>query len=126
MNHRRTTPFLVPPSDFFTLSAHVRLRMAQRNLNWEDIHFVLQNGQRTRKAGVIHVFLGSRDIPPELRKRYGRLEGTIILVSKNTDTIITVYRNRQGGSGHIRRKAKEARKAQRCQPLYPVYPMHWQ
>lgn len=119
MNHRRTSPFSVPN---FEKSYHAETRMAQRNLDEESIRFVLENGQRYYKEGIIQVFLGSRDIPKEHKKRYGRLEGTVVLVSPSL-TIITVYRNRKGGVQSIRRKSKQARKAQRRQPLYPVY---WQ
>ncbi len=117
MNHRRTSPFYVPR---INVTFHARQRMAQRNLNKEEIRFVLQYGQRYYKEGIIHVFLGARDIPDDLYNRYGRLEGTVILVSPS-GTIITVYRNRKDGARKIRRKRKEARRAERRWPLYPAY-----
>ena len=122
MNHRRTAPFFVPDYDYFDVTPHAARRMAQRNVSWEDIRFVLQYGQRTNKAGAIHVFLGTRDIPAGLGKRYARLEGTTVLVCPmSMATIITVYRNRQDGASRIRRKPKRSWKAQRRQPLYPAY-----
>jgi hypothetical protein len=117
VNHRRTTPFFVP---YFETTPHAEQRMAQRNLSDESIRFVLQYGQRYYKEGIIQVFLGTRDIPNDFRKQYGRLEGTVVLVSPSS-TIITVYRNRKGGVQNIRRKKKQARKAERRQPLYPIY-----
>lgn len=125
MNHRRSAPIFVPSVDFFDLTDHANWRMAQRNLSWEDLHIVLQYGQRYRKTGIIHVFLGARDIPSDLRREYARLEGTTVLVNQDTNTIITVYRNRGNGANYIRRKDKERRRAERCQPLYPVYPDYW-
>ena len=122
MNHRKTTPFFVPD---FEKSLHAEHRMAQRNLCDDAVRFVLQYGQRYYKEGIIHVFLGARDIPDDMYRRYGRLEGTIILVSPSS-TIITVYRNRKDGARNLRRKRKQARKPQRRQPLYPVFPEYLQ
>ena len=100
--------------------------MAQRNVSWHDVHFVLQFGQRYRKTGIIHVFLGARDIPQDLRREYARLEGTTVLVNQDTNSIITVYRNRESGANYIRRKDKERRRAERRQPLYPIQQDYWQ
>jgi len=86
--------------------------MAQRNLDWNDIHFVLQFGQRFHKAGVILIFLRARDIPVNLRaqKRFSRLQGTTIVVNRNDlGNIITVYRNRQNGARQIRIKRRNDR-----------------
>jgi hypothetical protein len=121
VNHRKSTPIFVPSIEFFNLSDHAEMRMAQRNVSWHDVQFVLQYGQRYLKTGNIHVFLGTRDIPGDLRREYARLEGTTVLVNQETDTIITVYRDRHSGANYIRRKEKEARRARRRQPLYPVF-----
>lgn len=126
MNHRKSTPIFVPSAEFFDLTDHAELRMAQRNLSWHDIQFVLIYGQRYRKTGTIHVFLGGRDIPDELRREYARLEGTTVLVNQDTDTIITAYRNRDSGANYLRRKDKERRRARRRQPLYSVFTDYWQ
>lgn len=112
MNHRKTQPFYIPDLDEFDLTYHVEQRMAQRNLDWDDVHFVLQHGQRFHKAGAIHIFLRARDIPDELRaqKCFSRLEGTAIVVSRDDwGSIITVYRNRQNGAKHIRTKRRNSR-----------------
>jgi hypothetical protein len=126
VNHRRTTPIFVPSVEFFNLSDHAELRMAQRNVSWHDVQFVLQYGQRYRKTGIIHVFLGARDIPHDLHREYARLEGTTILVNQDTDTIITVYRDRESGANYIRRQVKERRRARRRQPLYQVFSDYFQ
>jgi hypothetical protein len=76
---------------------HAITRMAQRNLSEQDIFYVLQNGQRCRCAGMLHCFLGKRNIPAcDLSdSRYARLEGTTVLIdSKLGKQIITVYRNK--------------------------------
>lgn len=126
MNHRKSVPYLIPTKKYFNFTDHVLLRMPQRNVSWHDMHFVLQYGQRYYKTGIIHVFLGYRDIPKELRREYGRLEGTTVLVNQNTNTIITVYRDREGGANYIRRQGKERRRPRRRQPLYPDYSNYWQ
>jgi hypothetical protein len=112
LNHRKTQPFYVPDGDKFNLTYHVEQRMAQRNISWDDIHFVLQYGQRFHKAGAIHIFLRSRDIPQEMRakKRFSRLEGTTIVVSRDDlGSIITVHRNRRNGAKNLRCKRRNSR-----------------
>lgn len=107
MNHRETSPLYVPHWANFHLTGHAERRMAQRNLSWEDIHIVLMCGQRFHKAGAIFIYLRSRDIPDDLLadNRFARLEGTTIVISRDDPgQILTVYRNRQGGASHIRRK----------------------
>ncbi|MCB9422242.1 MAG: DUF4258 domain-containing protein [Ardenticatenaceae bacterium] len=113
MNHREITPYYIPHWSNFQFTGHAEQRMAQRNLSWEDVQIVLMCGQRFHKAGAIFIYLRSRDIPDELQSdnRFSRLEGTTIVVSRDEPgLILTVYRNRQKGVGHIRRK-KNSRRA---------------
>lgn len=112
MNHRETAPLYIPNQTNFHLTGHAEQRMAQRNLSWDDVHIVLMYGQRFHKAGAIFIYLRSRDIPDDLLPddRFARLEGTTIVVSRDEPgQILTVYRNRQGGAGHIRRKKNRDR-----------------
>jgi hypothetical protein len=69
---------------------HAVHRRAQRNLTERDVQFVLEHGRRIRCGGVLHVFLGKRDIPDdqETRRQFERLEGTTLV-------LITTYRNRR-------------------------------
>ncbi len=87
---------------------HAWTRMHQRCLSISDVEYVVLHGQQHRSAGVVHYFLGRRNIPTKDQgKDYlCRLEGTTILVdSQDRRSVITVYRNRSALKD-IRRKAK--------------------
>ena len=89
-------------------SAHATQRMAQRNLTYSEIEYVCHNGQRVHRAGVVHYYLGWRDIPAGDRRdaRIQKLEGTTVLVGGDqSDEIVTVYRNKNG-TKNLRRKSK--------------------
>lgn len=90
-------------------TAHALNRRAQRNLSHDDIAFVLRYGRRYHCAGVLHVCLGRRDIPGdrELMRRYGRLEGTTLVLKPTCDglVLVTAYRNRRSFK-HVRAKRK--------------------
>lgn len=94
-------------------SAHALNRQAQRNLTFDDVQFVLQHGRQVHSAGALHIFLGGRDIPADraLERRYGRLEGTILVLHLSADEpiIVTTYRNRRGLKA-VRAKAKYDRR----------------
>lgn len=94
------------PYDFqdYVPSDHAEIRMAQRNVSFEDIVFVLEYGWKSHKAGAVFYCLRRCDIPRNLRRHLSRLEGTIVVLSGETNTIITVYRNRQSGLRHVKRK----------------------
>ena len=94
-------------------SKHAKRRMAQRNVSIGNIEFVLKNGQWLHRAGVVFVFLGSRDIEniQETKQEYARLEGTIVVLSRDGSRIITVYRNRQQGLRKIKQKENYGRHA---------------
>lgn len=103
------------PSDYqeYVPSFHAGKRMAQRNLSLEDIDFVLDHGQRLHKAGAVFFFLGKCDIPEIWRRRFERLEGTMLVMSNETNTLITVYRNRQKGLRRAKRKANRSSRPRR-------------
>lgn len=90
----------------FKPSQHAKQRMAQRNVSPNNIEFVLKNGQWFHRDGVIFVFLGNRDIQKsrELARKYERLEGTVVVLSRDASRVITVYRNRQQGLRKIKQK----------------------
>ncbi|NJL34755.1 MAG: DUF4258 domain-containing protein [Chloroflexaceae bacterium] len=89
-------------------------RQSRRNLSDADVQFVFQHGRCVRRAGVMHIFLGRRDIPgdKETQRQFGHLEGTTLVLDRMADTLIliTAYRNRRGFK-HIRTKAKYERYA---------------
>ena len=94
----------------FHLSQHAVLRMAQRNVSLDDLHYVLDHGERVHKTGVAIYVLRKRDIPPKDCKRseITRLEGTVVLTGFTKEgilEIITIYRNRSALRS-IRYKAK--------------------
>ncbi len=88
-------------------SAHATEMTAQRNIRAEDVDFVLRFGQLVHNGGALFVFLGGRDIPDEYRADYHfvRLEGTILILSRDGDSLITAYRNKRGLKD-IRKKHK--------------------
>ena len=88
-----------------TPSDHAQWRMAQRNLSWTDIEFVLDHSKKIYRHGVIFFYLRRCDIPLSLRKKYGRLEGTTVLFNGQTHEVITVYRgDRQKGLRRVKSK----------------------
>lgn len=98
-------------------TAHALHRQAQRNLSDDDIQFVIEHGRRVYCAGALHVFLGGRDIPAgkAVARRYGRLEGTVLVLAGTADelVLVTAYRNRRGLKA-VRAKAKYDRRARNC------------
>ncbi len=88
-------------------SAHAIERTAQRNIRAEDVDFVFRFGQLVHNGGALFVFLGGRDIPDEFRMddHFVRLEGTILILSHDGDSLITAYRNKKGLKD-IRKKQK--------------------
>jgi len=103
------------PTDFqqYVPTGHAEQRMAQRNVSLQDIRFVLEHGERLHRAGAVFFHLGKCNIPKAQRRRADRLEGTVVVLSRDHPVILTVYRNRQGGLGRIKRKAARSR--------YPKY-----
>ena len=89
---------------------HAVLRVCQRALSFQDVEYVVQHGRRHWAGGVLHCFLGRKDIPKRDQRsdRFWRLEGTTVLlkiIEDQTVAVITVYRNRKA-SRQFRRKAK--------------------
>lgn len=98
-------------------TVHALNRQAQRNLSDDHVQFVLAHGRRVHNAGALHVFLARRDIPANkmLAQRYGRLEGTVLVLHGTNDdwTLITAYRNRHGLKA-VRAKRKYDRRVGAC------------
>ena len=88
----------------YALSKHAALRMAQRNLEVDDVSTVLRFGRREHSAGAEFFFLGERDLPIGSERKLARLIGSVVVVIKEK-IIATVYRNRQAIS-KIKRKPK--------------------
>jgi len=88
------------------LTNHARKRMAQRNLTLEQISYIMRYGQQTHCAGAILLTLRRKDIPETLLKddTIACLEGTTAVFSREEPLLLTVWRNRQNGMRHIKRK----------------------
>ena len=88
------------------VSSHAIERMAQRNLSFRGLEYVLSNGTRSFGGGVVTYFLRQRDIPATDKRSdfCTRLIGTAILMSMD-GTVVTIWRNRKRGTKIIRRKS---------------------
>ena len=89
---------------------HAEWRMAQRNVSWSDIEFVLDHGSKHYRNGVIFYFLRRCDIPRCLGQKYGRLEGTTVVYAADSLEVVTVYRgHRRKGLRRVKRKPNRSR-----------------
>src|ERR1051325_1109261 len=89
---------------------HAQMRQAQRNLSADDVTFILIHGRCIRSGGVLHIFLGRKDIPSDEARDVEHLEGTVLVMddSYHEPVLITVYRNRRALKS-IRSKEKYLR-----------------
>lgn len=84
---------------------HSRTRCQQRHYSDEEIRFVVDYGCKERRAGALMYFLREKDIPPEQRNTWSeRLVNTAVLLDERTDTVLTVYRNREAFKAHRRKR----------------------
>lgn len=86
------------------LSRHAKRRTPQRGLLEEDVRYVLCYGKRIHAADAIFYYLRRKDIPEFDLITKGRLEGTAVVTDKQSNRIITVWRNRHNGMRNLRRK----------------------
>ena len=100
MNERQTT--IVTP----ILTNHARQRMAQRNLSCKDVAYIIDFGRIVHRSGAVFIHLGRKDIPADDRGNpiIARLEGATVVLSDTESVVLTVWRNREQGLRHIRRK----------------------
>ena len=78
-----------------TISDHAKTRSAQRNLQEDEIEFIVQHGKRVRRTGVIFCQLRQRDLPTDLAAshRYRRLVGSTVVLSSCGRSVLTLYRD---------------------------------
>lgn len=107
MSRNYINGFPINDSTFVTTD-HAQQRMAQRNLSLDDVLFVLEYGKCYHRAGAMFFYLRGKDIPKKQRKdnRIAQLEGATVILSRDAPAILTVYRNRDRGLRHIKRKCK--------------------
>lgn len=93
-----------------SITEHARTRMSQRNLSRADVTFVMEHGTILHRAGAIFYYLRKNDIPRALRrnKDLRRLEGTTLVFDTDESVLVTVYRKRDGGLKHIRKKLERS------------------
>jgi hypothetical protein len=85
------------------VSEHAMQRMAQRNLDEEDVAAVMRFGRVEYRTGAEFYFLGRRDLPKGMEQKFARLVGTTIIVEDGW--VVTAYRNHRAISD-IKRKPK--------------------
>lgn len=107
MSRKNINGFPINETTFVTTD-HAEQRMAQRNLSFDDVMFVLKYGKCYHRAGAMFFYLRGKDIPQRRQrdKRISKLEGATVILSRDAPAILTVYRNRDNGLRHIKRKAK--------------------
>ena len=107
MSRKNINGFPINETTFVTTD-HAEQRMAQRNLSLDDVLFVLKHGKCFHRAGAMFFYLRGKDIPKRRQKdkKISKLEGATVILSRDAPAILTVYRNRDNGLRHIKRKAK--------------------
>ncbi|HID54526.1 MAG TPA: DUF4258 domain-containing protein [Anaerolineae bacterium] len=90
------------------ITDHARQRMARRNVSKQQLSFILEHGEETHCAGARLVHLRRKDIPEPLRRvdKFARLEGVTVVLSSDSPTVMTVWRNRRHGLRRIRDKPR--------------------
>ena len=82
------------PIEFtFEHTKHSYLRARQRGFNQEKIVATLQYGETVYKQGLIYFILGENNIPDSLGKRKEQIKNTVVIVSGDSNQIITCYRS---------------------------------
>ena len=107
MSRKNINGFPINETTFVTTD-HAEQRMAQRNLSLNDVLFVLKHGKCYHRAGAMFFYLRGKDIPKRRQRdqKISKLEGATVILSRDAPAILTVYRNRDNGLRHIKRKAK--------------------
>jgi len=77
----------------FKHTQHSFLRAAQRGINSMKIRTALQYGESIYKQGLIYFILGESNIPDSLIKEKDKLKNTVVIVSGNSNELITCYRS---------------------------------
>ncbi len=86
------------------MSDHSEVRAAQRSLRPEELEYVLHFGKRYYCEGARVYYLRRKDLHPADRRSgaIARLVGTAVVIAWDSQTVITVWRNRKGGLKFLR------------------------
>jgi len=95
------------------LTDHAWKRASQRNFTEEDMQFIVQNGERIRRAGAIFFRMRHKDVPAHQRRDENicNLVGATVVVCKCAQVILTVYY-----ASDFRKVLRKAKYSQR--PIY--------
>lgn len=81
------------PIEFtFEHTEHSYLRACQRGFTNNKIATVLQYGECVYKQGLVYFILGEKNIPELLSKQKKQLKNTVVIVSGDSNQVITCYR----------------------------------
>jgi hypothetical protein len=83
---------LTPVEFTFEHTRHSYLRASQRGFNQLKIAATLQYGESVYKQGLIYFILGEKNIPDVLIKQKEQLKNTVVIVSGDSNQVITCYR----------------------------------
>lgn len=77
----------------FKHTRHSFLRASQRGIDAKKITAALQYGENIYKQGLIYYILGENNIPESLWKEKNKLKNTVVVVSGDSNEVITCYRS---------------------------------
>lgn len=93
------------------LSGHALERSARRNISPGDIDFIVANGHRLRRTGVIFCQLRSSNLPDSIpgNHRFRQLVGTTVVLCRCGRFVVTVYREEKAFQRDARKAKYDAR-----------------
>ena len=94
--------------------------MRRRGLSEGDVQYVVLHGHKRHAADAVIYFLRDKDLPQQDCRLRERLRGTAVIVSRFQPLIIAVWRNRQDGLRHIKRKPRSGRPGCRAMDLVHI------
>ena len=98
---------------FFSHTTHSFKRSSQRGIDSEKIIVAIEFGEVFYKQGLQWHVLGAKGIPPYLEHKKNQLMNTVVIVSGDSNQIITCYRSKNPFK-NIKTKSKILQK-------YPIY-----
>jgi hypothetical protein len=105
------------------LSGHAQQRSIQRNISASDIDFIVANGHRVHRTGVIFCQLRASSIPDSVpgNHRFRQLVGTTVVLCRCGRCVVTVYREEKA----FRRDTRKARYDARVRPCTECCSCHF-
>ncbi|GAB4380748.1 MAG: hypothetical protein Kow0042_31000 [Calditrichia bacterium] len=92
-----------------TITDHALKRMAQRGFSKADVYLALMVGQKIYAQDTLYYFLGKRQLAT-FGNLSERLEGLTLVIDPGSNTLLTVYRNRNW-TKKIRHKKTKGQRA---------------